>query len=241
MLKKIKLKIARFIALKIPRAIYEQIQELQQFREEYSQTHYSQEGEEIILRRFFNYKSNGFYVDVGAHHPIRFSNTYLLYKMGWHGINIDATPGSMDSFKKLRKRDINIEAAVLDIQEKLLFYSFNEPALNTFDEQKALTILHKTNYKLISKKIINTQTLAEILEKHLKPNQEIDFFSIDAEGSDLKILQGNNWTKYKPKVIVVESENSDISQLKNDEVTLYLCKIGYKPFAKTFKSVFFAC
>ena len=52
---------------------------------------FSQEGEDLLIDRMFDGQSVGFYVDVGAHHPTRFSNTYLLYLRGWRGINIDAT------------------------------------------------------------------------------------------------------------------------------------------------------
>lgn len=61
---------------------------------------YSQEGEDMVLNRYFQGKNSGFYVDIGAHHPKRFSNTYFFYKKAWCGINIDAMLGSMDRFKK---------------------------------------------------------------------------------------------------------------------------------------------
>jgi hypothetical protein len=70
---------------------------------------WSQEGEDLILARIFGDKPDGFYVDVGAHHPKRFSNTYYFYRRGWRGINIDAMPGSMLAFNRLRPSDINIE------------------------------------------------------------------------------------------------------------------------------------
>ena len=73
---------------------------------------YSQEGEDMILQRMFGQRREGFFVDVGAHHPFRYSNTYLFYKKGWRGINIDATPGSMREFEKYRPADINLEVAV---------------------------------------------------------------------------------------------------------------------------------
>ncbi|MFT7246563.1 MAG: hypothetical protein ACI82A_003940, partial [Candidatus Azotimanducaceae bacterium] len=69
---------------------------------------WSQEGEDQILRRIFEQQSTGFYVDVGAHHPKRFSNTFLFYKLGWQGINIDAMPGSMALFNRERSRDLNL-------------------------------------------------------------------------------------------------------------------------------------
>ena len=78
----------------------------------YSNISYSLQGEDMVLKELFADKNQGFYVDVGAHHPFRFSNTYLFYKKGWRGINIDAMPRSMELFDKFRPRDINIECGV---------------------------------------------------------------------------------------------------------------------------------
>ena len=90
------------------------LQYIRQIRERwfdiYAKRSYSQEGEDMLLDRFLEDRSVGFYVDVGAHHPKRFSNTYRLYCRGWRGLNIDANPGSMTLFQKLRPRDINVEA-----------------------------------------------------------------------------------------------------------------------------------
>jgi hypothetical protein len=104
---------------------------------------YSQEGEDRVLSSLLfklhggKHINDGFYVDVGAHHPFLFSNTCLFYKQGWHGINIDAMPGSMAAFQKHRPRDINLESGVGQKAEKLKFFVFNELALNTFDESLA--------------------------------------------------------------------------------------------------------
>ncbi len=82
---------------------------------------YSQEGEDMVLRRLFEQKTVGYYVDVGAHHPKRFSNTYYFYKRGWRGINIDAMPGSMKLFNKMRPRDINVEIPVSSGEGEILY------------------------------------------------------------------------------------------------------------------------
>ena len=76
----------------------------------------------MILRVIFAKQQTGFYVDVGAHHPKRFSNTYFFYKKGWYGINIDATPGIMENFKKMRKRDINLNIGISDTTGERDFY-----------------------------------------------------------------------------------------------------------------------
>src|SRR5665213_3547525 len=78
---------------------------------------YAQEGEDLILAGFFGGLIGmrpGFFVDVGAHHPWRLSNTYFFYIRGWTGINIDAMPGSMREFDAHRPKDINIEVAIGD-------------------------------------------------------------------------------------------------------------------------------
>jgi len=92
----------------------------------------------MLLERFLEHRHSGFYVDVGAHHPKRFSNTYRLYRRGWRGLNIDANPGSMTLFQNVRPRDINVEAAVSSTPRELTYYIFNEPALNTFKRDLAL-------------------------------------------------------------------------------------------------------
>jgi hypothetical protein len=109
---------------------------------------YSQEGEDAILYRLFENLQNGFFVDIGAHHPFRFSNTYKFYKLGWRGINIDAMPGSMEAFKAARPNDINLEIPVSDKEEDLPFFTFNDHALNTFSEELAKERDGKDIYKI---------------------------------------------------------------------------------------------
>jgi len=86
----------------------------------YALKSYSQEGEDMILRRLFENQERGLYVDIGAYHPKKFSNTYFFYRAGWIGINVDAMPGSMKKFRSRRPRDINIEAAISDKREELI-------------------------------------------------------------------------------------------------------------------------
>src|SRR5438552_4472595 len=93
---------------------------------------------DMLLRQSGMTEKKGFYIDVGACAPKQFSNTFFFYKKGWRGINIDATPGSMKAFNKVRKRDINIEAAISDKNQELLFYSWGAHELtNTFSEVNA--------------------------------------------------------------------------------------------------------
>ena len=83
---------------------------------------YSQFQEDLFIDKFFQYKSTGFYVDIGCYHPVKYSNTALIYNKGWSGINIDLNQTSIDLFNIARKRDKNICAALSNKNESAEFY-----------------------------------------------------------------------------------------------------------------------
>lgn len=195
----------------------------------------------MIVRSFYegmkNYK--GFFVDVGAHHPVRFSNTYYFYKKGWRGINIEPTPTVMRSFKLLRSRDINLNLGVASTKDTLTFYCFNEPALNTFSKEAAARVSEAPNpYKIIKELKVEVVPLSEILDKHVPAGTKIDLLTIDVEGLDFEVLQSNNWEKYKPEYLLVE-DNTDLAEVSASKVYQYLTNMGYKTIAKTLRTLIF--
>lgn len=201
---------------------------------------YSQEGEDMVLRRFFEQQENGFYVDVGAHHPYRFSNTALLYEKGWRGINLDPNPGTSTLFNRYRPRDVNLELGVSSNSEPLDFYIFNEPALNTFDSEVAAEHIVGGKWKLLDKKVVQQKALSEILDEYLPEGQEIDFFTIDVEGLGYDVLASNDWNKYSPKLVLIEilGDPALSSLLSMPEAEL-LKSNGYELVAKTVNTAFF--
>ena len=225
----------------LPKSAKEKIVDIKNnYFDGYSLKSYSQEGEDMILRRLFEKQQIGFYVDVGAHHPKRFSNTYFFYEKGWRGINIDAMPNSMKPFKRIRPRDINIEKPVSEQKQILTYYAFNEPALNGFSKELSNERASQdNNYHIIFEKDIETSTLTEILDENLPLNQEIDFLSIDVEGLDFMVLKSNDFVKYKPKVILIEILGSSLKDIENNEVTKYLKENGYDIYAKAVNTVIF--
>lgn len=202
---------------------------------------YAIQGEDLILREFFEYAKDGFYVDVGAHHPFRFSNTYLFYQSGWRGINIDAMPGSMKLFNRFRPRDTNIECGVAfnGGGGSMIYYSFNEPALNGFTPILKTKYANHPLYHLIDEISVPVRSLESILDEYLPQKTHIDFLSVDVEGFDLEVLHSNNWEKYRPKVVVAECWDSDLENIKNKDIYLFLVAQNYKLFAKTINTLFF--
>lgn len=203
------------------------------------QTCYGQDGEDLVLDRFLEHQLEGFYVDVGAHHPVRFSNTYLFYRRGWRGINIDAEPGSMQSFRKLRSRDINIECGVAGHGGLMTYFRFNEPALNTFDEGEA-RLKDKEPYKLIEQVDVPVRRLDDLLDQYMPFGQNIDFMTVDVEGKDHEVLASNDWERYRPRYILAETLRTDMLHLTECPVVKLLASVGYKPVAKAYNTTFFA-
>lgn len=198
---------------------------------------FSQEGEDLLINRILNNKENGFFIDVGAHHPIRFSNTYFFYRKGWRGINVDAMPGSMKAFQQFRPEDINIEAAISSQIENLTYYRFNEPALNTFVESEAQKKDGLHGYRIEEKIEIKTMTLSSIVQQHLPAGKEVDFLSIDVEGLDLEVLQSNDWSRVSPRLIVIEDLTRELDLILQDSPTKsFLEGRGYRLFSKMYNT-----
>jgi FkbM family methyltransferase len=205
----------------------------------YHRHSYSQEGEDMILSRLFK-KDKGFYIDVGAHHPQRFSNTYYFYLKGWRGINVDAMPGSMDIFKKVRPKDINLEIPISDRREILTYYIFNEPAFNTFAHELPINTEGYKRRKLIAQKELQAYTLSEVLDRYLPENQNIDFMNVDVEGWDYKVLRSNNWGKYSPEIILVEDHQvTSMEEANNSQICRFMLEKDYKLYCKTVNTLIF--
>ena len=185
---------------------------------------FSQNNEEIILSEIFSNVNNGFYVDVGCHHPRRFSNTALLYKNGWNGINIDASAKNLKLFNVFRKRDKNVNALISEKSENLKFYYFNESALNGILSQSKVDSLKDLGYKVINEEFITTQRLDDILVTCKVPNKTIDLLDIDVEGYDFQVLKSIDLNLFHVKVILIETgenENSIIKYLSNYNYNIY--------------------
>lgn len=194
---------------------------------------YAQHGEDLALEGLAGHtKRGGYYVDIGAHHPYRFSNTRLFYKKGWRGINIDAMPGSMKPFRIFRRRDVNLEMGVGREKSILKFYCFEEPAYNTFSG-------HLVNDEAFLKRVplkkvvdVPVLPLKDILQQHLPANTAIDFISVDAEGFDLDVLKSNDWKLYRPTHILVEEKLEP--GLPLSEIGIYLKEQGYSLISRLY-------
>ena len=198
----------------------------------FSKKSYAMDGEDIAINNFVEIKNDGFYLDVGAHHPLQRNNTFLLFKKGWKGINIDINEFSIDLFNFLRPNDLNILTAISDKEGEISFYyqkKFSQ--LNTTDK-KIANENFQGNFK---ERIVKCQTIENILKNSKYKDKKIDFLNIDIEGAEMKVLKTLNFEKYNPTLVCIEilgyrdlnSKEREI-QIKNDEIYQFLLNKNYK-------------
>lgn len=155
-------------------------------------------------------------------------------------MNIDAMPGSMESFTRVRPRDTNIEAAISNNGGFLHYYMFNEPALNCFSAELAAGRDGLSWYKVQEVRQIETITLEEVLDRHLPTSQAIDFLNVDVEGMDLEVLQSNNWIKHRPRVVLTEDlERTSLDTVLESPVATFMRDQGYSLSCKTVLTLIF--
>jgi FkbM family methyltransferase len=166
----------------------------------------------------------GFYVDVGCNHPIRFSNTFNFYQKGWKGLTIDANPKFIELQRKIRPKDISISCAVSNSEREVVFTNFSDPLYSSISPE--FVEKYKDIGPIISEVHLKTRTLDSVLIEHNIPN-EFDFLSIDVEGHDFEVLSSITLIKYRPKLIIIEMRELP-ENLRSNPIYPHLERNGYK-------------
>ena len=162
---------------------------------------YAQNFEDVILQRVFRNQKEGFYIDVGAMDPVFDSVTKAFYDRGWSGINIEPNEWFCDRLRGLRPRDINLNLAVGEREENRPFYVFEQYGNSTFGES------HRDRFAAegheVKVKVVKVTTLEAICERYA--TRPIDFLKIDCEGWEKMALEGADWERFRPTVVIVEA------------------------------------
>lgn len=188
--------------------------------------HFGQFAEDAFIVNFFNQRRDGFYVDVGCHHPTRLSNTYLLHRVfGWRGVNIDANEQSIKQFNRARPDDINIVAAISDVEEEHSFFTFKSAAVNTLDPKMAEK--QRSSFAFSEEKSVVARRLDSILSEVLSEGEQVDYLNVDCEGFDVRVLQSNDWTRWRPALVSVELHDFNIIEPMSHPAVAYLHSVGY--------------
>jgi FkbM family methyltransferase len=184
---------------------------------------FSQHSEDLIIAKLLKDVQNGFYVDIGANDPEVISNTRYFYDRGWRGINIEPHPEMYQRILEKRQEDINLNIGVASEEGELIFYKLdkiNETAGSTFDKNVA-EALTKKGYVISAEIKMSVIPLSKVLRSHLN-NKKIDFMSVDTEGFDLEVIKSNDWTTFRPKILIVETN------INKDQIIDFVLAQNYK-------------
>ncbi|HEX4169523.1 MAG TPA: FkbM family methyltransferase [Bryobacteraceae bacterium] len=162
---------------------------------------YAQNFEDVMLRRVFRDRTDGFYVDVGAMDPVTESVTKFFYDQGWSGINIEPNEWFYNKLMQERPRDINLNLAVGDHEESRPLYVFEQYGISTFEESNRDRFIQH-GYEA-EEKTVKITTLAAICREHV--HCPIDFLKVDCEGWEKLALDGADWERFRPVVVIVEA------------------------------------
>ena len=186
-------------------------------------TSYSLNFEDVILHRVFAGRERGFYVDVGAGHP-RFENdTCALHERGWTGINVEPNEAFIEAFRDARPGDRNLCLALSDAEGELLYHEIPGTGLSTLDAAQAAA--HAARGHEIRVRQVPVSTLARVLDEAEAP--AVDLLKVDVEGLEEQVLAGNDWTRFRPRVVLVEATFPESPERRPTGVRQFLEERGY--------------
>jgi FkbM family methyltransferase len=199
-------------------------------------TYYSQHGEDAILDKIFKHKKHGFFVEVGCIDGKRFSNTLVFEERGWHGICVEAHSSYIELLKKNRPNSIVCHCAAAEKNENnAVFYANARGSLSTLDNSKEAYFQKEygSYFTGFDEQPVNKRRLDTLFQEYKV--SDIDILSIDIEGYEVEALQGIDFTIYKPRVLVIESDSPE-HEHKLDTILL---NFEYSKSFRIAKNVFY--
>ncbi|HVV15524.1 MAG TPA: FkbM family methyltransferase [Candidatus Paceibacterota bacterium] len=198
---------------------------------------YAQNGEDLLIDFIFRALKIDCpsYIDIGAHDPLHKSNTVRLYKQGSRGINIEANPVLYKCFPRKRPGDINLNIGIAPHAGTLDFYVMNNPGLSTFSKEEAERLVRDHGFAIASVYPVRVRTVADVIEEYCGGTC-LDLLTIDTEGLDEDILRSVDFSKYRPKVICVETISFSKTRggVKDERLISFLKEQGYLLLADTY-------
>ena len=173
-------------------------------------TSYADNFEDVMIQRAFPMDAQGFYIDVGAYNPVEHSVTKHFYDRGWRGINVEPNPKPFALLQSLRERDVNLNIGLSNRDGDLTIYEAPNACWSV--DRAMLTGYFGASEADIVTHSIPIRTLAEIIDEHVPPGTTTDFLKVDVEGHEREVLEGGDWTRHRPRIILAESNGYETWQ-----------------------------
>jgi FkbM family methyltransferase len=180
----------------------------------------SEDYEQRLVRRFFG-EAGGFFVEVGANHPREGSQSWHLEERGWHGILVEPQPKLAEKLRQ--ERSAKVFAAACSSPEnagRRLPFHVAGP-LSSLD-RNAVAPGSQTESEIK----VPVRTLDDILIEGEAP-QPLDFLSIDVEGHEIEVLRGFDFSRWRPRLILLEDHVGNLSK------HFFIKSFGYRLVRRT--------
>lgn len=182
-------------------------------------------GEDLVLTRMFTLPSTGFYVDIGANHPIIGSNTFRLELLGWRGLAIEPNPDLARKYPRVRPRCTIVSCGVGIEGGQFEYIRFDLNQCNTFDREMA-ELAKKRGAHELNRTVVEILPLSSILADNVG-DQHIDVMSIDIEGYDFQAIASNNWDRWRPSILLIEDHVPTGLSFESSKIASFLRERGY--------------
>lgn len=210
----------------LARRLLTRVRDVRLHREGLRKGTFAQHGEDLFLQRYFKGRP-GRFLDVGAHEPFHLNNTYLLYRAGWRGVNVEPIPFLHRRLERYRPRDVNLNAGLGREEGELEFHELSPMVLSTFDSGEMEALVASGAASLRESYRVPVHTLAGVAREYGLEGTTLDLLSIDTEGFEMEVLEGGSWERFRPELIIVEvGSMSGID--RSQEVESFILARGYE-------------
>ena len=186
---------------------------------------YAQRLEDYHLATAFGGQQSGFYVDIGAGHPVADNVSYWFYLCGWRGLVVEPQQRLFDLYRHLRPRDTSVCSLVGNSVGEASFHVVDKlHGLSTMLEQGAKKATELgVRIETVRRPIV---TLAHLFETHSV--SRIDFLKVDVEGAEGEVFAGAEWQRWRPRVIVAETISPGVKAEVTAAWQAVLVQQGYR-------------
>jgi len=207
-----------------------------------AQTSFSQCGEDRIIKFILDtlqireYR----YLDIGAHHPRRLSNTYLFYTLGGSGVLIEPNHALASLISEARPRDLCLNVGLAgEPHGSVPFYVMRSDTLSTFSKREAERMVSECGEEIVEVRAVEVRTPGSVLAEHFSDG--LNLVSMDVEGLELEILEGFDLRQYRPEVFCIEtiSYAVDGEGVKSTALAPFMASHGYRIYADTYINTIF--